>query len=263
MSYMASSSYTPRDREPDASADESPDSVRSDKSSRYSISGVAAQWDDEPEVRLRMRNNDHLLKHWDSKKGAETNDDVSRNVANLKLNYKVLSPLLKKMTQNGHFLPVIDNIMEEVRNLLTRCKVQHDGERVYREGWAIKKLLSLAKSQMWKDRNPKENGLQTCCMSQLSSCMENYMFKQFKSKPGVLYALSVLISLPVCSRSQHTPALAQQDPICRSILMDLGITIEEAFRPQGWEGEVPTVRGSSIPLKPACQPMLFFFINFI
>lgn len=169
---MASSSNILRDREPDASADESPDSVRSDKSSRYSIDGVASQWDDEPQVRLRMRNSDHLLKHWDSKKGAETNDDVTRNVANLKLNYKVLSPLLKKMAENGHLLPVIDNIMEQVRNLLTRCKVQHDGERVYREGWAIKKLLSLAKSQMWKERNPK-------------------------------------------------------DPICRSILMDLGVNLEE------------------------------------
>ena len=163
---MASSSGispSERGRHPDASGDEgspvSSSNERTEKSGKYSLDGLAVSWDDEPLIRNRMRNNENLMRHWDSKKGEETNDDVTRNVANLKLNYKVLAPLLVKMASNGHLLPAIDRIMEEVGKLLVRCKVPHDGERIYREGWAIKKLLSLAKAQMWKDRTPKDFGI--------------------------------------------------------------------------------------------------------
>ena len=97
------------------------------------------------------------MKHWDFEQGKETNHDVRRNIGNLRLDYKILSPLLKKMTENSHQLKVVDSIMEEVGKIFVKCKVNHDGERVYRESWAIRKLLSLAKSQTWKDRNPKDH----------------------------------------------------------------------------------------------------------
>lgn len=131
------------------------------RTGRYSLENLAAKWDDTPEIRERLRQGNHLLRHWCNQKNKETNEHVSTTVANIKCNYPVLKPVLKLMKENGHLIPVLDNAMQEVRTLFQRCKLQFNGDRVYHEAWALRRLVTLAKSQLWKDRTPKEQGCPT------------------------------------------------------------------------------------------------------
>lgn len=126
------------------------------RTGRYSLQTLAAKWDDTPEIRERIRQNQHLVRHWCPKKKQITDEDVSINVANIKCNYCVLKPVFQFMKANNLLVPCLDNVIEEVRTLFQRCKVQFNGDRLYHESWSIRRLLTLGKSQLWKDRNPKD-----------------------------------------------------------------------------------------------------------
>lgn len=81
-------------------------------------------------------------------------------MANLKLNASIISPVLVFMAQNDQLCPMIDHVLEQVKKLFTKSKSSFNGDRVYQEGWAIRRLLSLTKSLMWKDKFPKDHGFQ-------------------------------------------------------------------------------------------------------
>ena len=135
---------------------ESPEQQEQDQP--YSLEGTAAAWDNDSYLRARLREESHLLLHWDAKAKKVIAGGAERNVADLKVNYPVLKPLLDRMAQNNTCLPCIKNLSPEVEAIYKKCKLQVSGNRVADESWAIRKLLSLAKVQMWKakDSIPKE-----------------------------------------------------------------------------------------------------------
>ena len=123
------------------------------RTGRYSLENLARVWDDTPEVRERLREGHHLMRHWCNQTKKDTNDPVTSIVANLKLNHFVLKPVMTLMRANSHLIPCVDNLMEEITVLFQRCKLQFNGDRVYHEAWAVRRLATLAKSQLWKDRS--------------------------------------------------------------------------------------------------------------
>ncbi len=137
-------------------------SSASEKCGKYSLEGLAEKWDNDSFIRDRLRDGGFLLQHWDTKLQQATNTYCERNMANLKLNAQVISPVLGFMAQNDQLCPMIDHVLEQVKKLFTKSKSTFDADRVYQEGWAIRRLLSLTKSLMWKDKFPKDHGFQVC-----------------------------------------------------------------------------------------------------
>ena len=82
---------------------------------------------------------------------------VEKNTLNLKANQEVLSPVLKLMAQNKCAVPSIGNIIQQVDILFKKAKhPMGNGDRLYQEGWAIRRLASYLKSLTYKDHPPKE-----------------------------------------------------------------------------------------------------------
>ena len=124
----------------------------------YPLDGLAIQWDNMPEVRDRLRGGDNLLKHWDHVQKAIVNSHVGKVVENLRVNAFVLRPLFEIMAKNDQKSPCIDKLQDEVKLLFTRMKItftKHQ-DRIYQDSWAIRRMCTLAKSQVFRDGPPKE-----------------------------------------------------------------------------------------------------------
>lgn len=124
----------------------------------YPLDGLAIEWDNTPQVRDRLRGGDHLLKHWDHVQKAIVNSHVEKVVENLRVNAYVLLPLFEIMRKNENKSPCIEKLQAEVALLFTRMKItftKHQ-DRIYQDSWAIRRMCTLAKSQVFRDGPPKE-----------------------------------------------------------------------------------------------------------
>ena len=142
----------------------SDDCERMEPSVNFSLEGLATQWDNTDLIRTRLREHQQLCRHWDPKVGGLVDQHVEKNTLNLKANQEVLSPVLKLMAQNKCAVPSIDNIIHQVDILYKKAKhPMGNGDRLYQEGWAIRRLATYLKSLTYKDHPPKE----------MSSCFLN------------------------------------------------------------------------------------------
>ncbi|CAJ1372108.1 unnamed protein product [Effrenium voratum] len=137
----------------------SEDSKGVEKAAPYDLSGVSESWDDTALVRQRLREGNRVLMHWDGLLHKEVNEYVERTNSNVKLNREILTPLLKLMSQNDQLLPQIDRVMEQMGLLYQKAKVSVSQETIYQESWAIRRLLTTAKSWQYKDHPPKDSEL--------------------------------------------------------------------------------------------------------
>ena len=135
------------------------DCERMEPSVHFSLEGLATKWDNTELVRTRLREHQQLCRHWDPKTGDLVDQHVDKNTLNVKANQEVLSPVLKLMAQNKLAVPSIDNIIQQVDILYKKAKhPMGNGDRLYQEGWAIRRLASYLKSLTYKDHPPKEMG---------------------------------------------------------------------------------------------------------
>ncbi len=135
----------------------SPRSDASEESSfHYSLEGLALTWDNTEIVRQRLRDQQNLCRHIDPKKNLEVDAYVERTLQNCRCNHSVLSPLLKIMKENNGKLPSIDRVMEQVDLLFKMAKVAVTGEKVYQEGWAVRRLIAHMKKMKHKSHQPKD-----------------------------------------------------------------------------------------------------------
>ena len=124
----------------------------------YPLDDLAAEWDNTPEVRDRMRAGGHLMKAWNPTLMSATDDFFDHTVENIRANACVLSVVFKKMAQHEREIPSIDRIMDQVRDLFQRCKVtftKHQ-DRIYQDSWAVRRMCTYAKAQRYRDGPPKE-----------------------------------------------------------------------------------------------------------
>ena len=127
----------------------SPRSVASDKSSKiygYSLAGLHTSWDNIPVVRNRLRNGKNLILQFDPEREELVNGPVDKTLANVRNNLDALKPVLELMRENNTQPPIIDYVIEEVRNLYNCSKVKVNHDTIYHQSWAIRHLASLAKS---------------------------------------------------------------------------------------------------------------------
>ena len=141
------------------------------------ISGLASQWDADPEIRGRLREGGFLIH-------PETNKKILIKTASL--NKGVLQPILEMMAlvsgdANGGKSspsPGVEEIREEVKALLDMNKRQVDFETVDREAWTIKRFLAFIKLKIRKREVSTDTYLNidffspdSCCS--LTSCPSN------------------------------------------------------------------------------------------
>ena len=128
---------------------------------RYPLDPLYLDWDNDKDVRDRLRAGGHLLVHWDPASKKTQNCFVEKTVENLRVNACVLRPLFKYMAQYDRALPILDTLMEQITKLFERSKIRFTlhSERVYQEAWACRRLASLAKAQVYRHAAPKDLGL--------------------------------------------------------------------------------------------------------
>jgi hypothetical protein len=223
----------------------------------WAMDDLALTWDNCDHIRSRLRNYEHLMKHVDHKTGLYTEQYCEKTVANLRANATVLSPLFKLMSRNERTLPSLDRLMEQVSKLFLRSKVTYtkNGDRIYQESWAIRRLCSLGKAQIHRGQWPKDPHDQTWSMNPISWILLFYVrpvrhlsidIRGWKHIGNVDTVPSVPFCFFTCvfqhmheqPSTQHSPA--PQDPVLQSLLQDLGAT-EEDHRCTGkicWVGAV-------------------------
>jgi len=135
------------------------DSQSSERVGSWAMDDLAISWDNCDGVRSRLRENHHLMMHWDPKTSSAVDAHVEKNVGNLKVNHEVLSPMFKLMGANDRTLPNLDRLMEQVTKLFekSKCRFNKHGDRVYQEAWAIRRLCSLGKAQLHRYTWPKDS----------------------------------------------------------------------------------------------------------
>ena len=107
-----------------------------------------------------------LLMNYDEKKHVATNSYVDKTTASLRLNHFVMSPVFKLMAKNEKTLPNIDRLLQQITVLFERSKLQlgeRRGDRIYQEGWAIRRLCGVGKKLIYRAALPKDPGFENIC----------------------------------------------------------------------------------------------------
>ena len=122
----------------------------------YSLDGLADLWDSSSLIRERLRSQHNLCRHFDNKTKNEMDCYVERSVHNLKCNKEVISPVLKFMWVNDAKVPSIDRVIEQVTLLYKKAKCAVTGDKLYHEGWAVRRLCAYLKTFAHKPYLPKD-----------------------------------------------------------------------------------------------------------
>jgi len=144
---------------PSSHEDDNQETVK-DRVGNWSMDGLADAWDNCPLLRQRLRGGGNLLQNFDSEKHVATNGYVDKTVPSLKLNHFVMAPILKLMGENGKTLPALDRVLHQIGVLFDRSQLNlgaKRGDRIYQEGWAIRRLCGVAKKQLYRTSPPKDS----------------------------------------------------------------------------------------------------------
>ena len=122
---------------------------------------VALAWDADPMVRSRLREHGRLLlKAVPGKTTPEApqpNEAVPKTVANSRANDFVLGFILRIMADSpGLKLPCIDKLNEAIQLLYQFNKIEASVATIYQDAWAVRRLLQLVKSRLYKPSPPKD-----------------------------------------------------------------------------------------------------------
>lgn len=135
------------------------------------VKGLAREWDSNPVIRLRLRDEKPFL-HPDSSKGED--------IPTCTLNQEILVPLLERMAGLEH-KPIcpIEQTQDEISQLLTLNKRDPGESDVEKASWHIRKLVGFIKMKCRrrepsKARSDKTNRVEItyhglCCCSWDSS----------------------------------------------------------------------------------------------
>lgn len=123
---------------------------------RYTLDGLANEWDNDPQVRDRLRTLKRLVCRSDSN-GIAAVGYVDKSMANAKINSCILCPILRKMHENDLKLPGIDQVQPEVYKVYGYNMVTVTEEVIYQDAWSIRRLLHYVKSILYRPTYPKDS----------------------------------------------------------------------------------------------------------
>ena len=118
-------------------------------------SGLHLEWDDCLEVRGRIRDGAKLM--LPNPCMGNNDGSVDRSIHNCRFNKHVLLPALRRWKNNGpDSSPSIDNLYDEVAKLYRIClRSDVTASDIYRDAWALRKLMGLVKAQLSKQAVPQ------------------------------------------------------------------------------------------------------------
>ena len=122
----------------------------------YSLQGVPVQWDNHPEIRERIRNNNSLVLSYNYEKGCGVSEYVNATMENVKLNSPVLMPLATLMAEHNLQLPAIDQLMTAVSEFFQLAKLSRTNDHFYQEAWAIRRLIGRMKKFTYRPAAPQD-----------------------------------------------------------------------------------------------------------
>lgn len=138
----------------------------------FELTGLGAAWDNDPEIRERVRKHKKFMLASKPDHGLDPGF-VQKTVLNLKANKGMLMPVLDFMRENDKKIPAIDDVAVEVKTLFERSGLEVDATTIFEQSWAVRRLLTYTKSFTYKQSVPQDTddiSKYTCLLSMFSSC---------------------------------------------------------------------------------------------
>ena len=122
----------------------------------YDMGGLHKKWDNDENIRARIRSGYHLCRHFDVEKKVETDDYVEACVEDTRANKFVIAPVLELMRVHGGLLPSIDGLIQSIDLFYQITTVSKGLEHSYQQAWAIRRSIQIVKSFAYKDQPPQD-----------------------------------------------------------------------------------------------------------
>lgn len=122
----------------------------------YDVAILAKQWDDNSCIRDRIRENQHLLRHYSVEDQKETDGYVEGCVDDARVNKEVLAPVFSLMKDNALLLPSIDRLILTIEHFYQIGKKPKSMVHCYQMAWATRRAIQAVKSLAYKDGPPEE-----------------------------------------------------------------------------------------------------------
>ena len=145
------------------SACATPDALASPRVERVGTNdllNLAKSWDDDEDVRSRIRDQLAILLTYDPESQKSVERYVEATVETIKINRAALAPLCKLLAKNDLLMPNIDRLIQTVDQAYRIGKHPRSYEHSYQMAWAFRRLLVKVKSFCYKPSPPEEPKLQ-------------------------------------------------------------------------------------------------------
>ena len=124
----------------------------------YRLEAIPGAWDNDAEVRERIRLRHNLLRAIDPISKQPSDNFVDGTRENVSLNCCALLPLATVMAQHDLAMPSIENLIWACDQFYTISKVSSDGEHCYQQAWGLRRLLVKLQSFCYREKAPEDFG---------------------------------------------------------------------------------------------------------
>lgn len=144
----------------------------------YSLEDMPITWDNDHQIRARLRGNGNLLMRFNTETAKEEVGFVEATNDNCKVNAAVLRPVLKELEKHDLQLPSVPALQASIESFYLLSKVVRSSEQVYQEAWGIRRLIGKTKKFCYRDFPPQDyNGSALCNINFYSIAVQHiYMF---------------------------------------------------------------------------------------
>ena len=122
----------------------------------FELGTIPETWDNSPQIRERIRQNQNLLMRWNYQTSGEEAGYVEATYDNCKVNGPVLLPVLKLMAENQNQLPSVRGLQEAIESFYQLSKVVRSPDQVYQESWGIRRLIGKTKKLTYRSFAPQD-----------------------------------------------------------------------------------------------------------
>ena len=125
----------------------------------YDLSCLPKNWDDDMNIRERMRSGLSLVVRLDPTTEKPVNGTVESTTENVKLNEPVLLPVCRLMKDNELKPPRLERIIEQINCFYNMAKIWGGYEAYYHQAWAIRRLMGKLKTFTYREFPPEDRVL--------------------------------------------------------------------------------------------------------
>ena len=122
----------------------------------YSMTSLPIEWDNNPAIRERVRENHNLVLSFNHQTQKGESNYVDGTVAKVKINAPVLEPILVTMKDHELQLPSIECLIKSVGDFFELAKLSRSNDHCYQEAWAIRRLIGKVKKFTYRTAPPQD-----------------------------------------------------------------------------------------------------------